>query len=162
MHLNKRLMLFLALLLFWFCLSGALDLRQIILGFFSALASLLIYEWILRHAKVKPMKPMPSVRWFKLLKITVHALFTSTLDQIRRIISGDDETLFLQILLDEDHPYVTTIIANVITLTPGAVSVETDGQLLKILMFSPKNDADHNKIYKLVDELQSVFGRVKK
>lgn len=160
MSLQKRILLFLALLLFWFGLSGTIDARQVFLGVLSALTSLFLYEWILRHAKIKPMKPMPSVRWFKLLKITLHALCISTIDQIRRILSGDDDTMFVQILLDHDHPYVTTLIANVITLTPGAVSVETDGNLLKILMFSPKNEADHNKIYKLLDELQGVFGRL--
>ncbi len=159
MSSKKRISLFIALLLFWFALSGTIDLRQIILGTLSALASLLLYEWVLNHAKIKPLKPMPPVRWLRLIKITLHALFTSSIDQILRIFSGNDETVFIQILLDHDHPYITTIIANVITLTPGAVSVEADGNLLKILMFAPKNEADHSKIYKLVDQLQSVFGR---
>lgn len=160
MSLQKRTLLFLALLLFWFGLSGTIDARQVFLGILSALASLFLYEWVLRHAKIKPMKPMPPVRWIRLLKIALHALFISTIDQIGRIFSGDDDTVFIQILLDHDHPYVTTLIANVITLTPGAVSVEVDGSLLKILMFSPKTEADRNKIYTLIDELQSVFGRL--
>lgn len=160
MSTRRRILLYIALLLLWFGLCGTMDLRQLVLGSLSALASIFLYEWILQHAKIKPLKPMPSVRWLKLLKITLYALFSSTIDQIFRIISGDDETLFIQILLDYDHPYVTTIIANVITLTPGAVSVETDGNLLKVLMFSPKTETDHGKIYKLVDELQSVFGRL--
>lgn len=159
MNRKKRMTLFIALLLFWFALSGTIDLRQIILGSLSALASLFLYEWVLSHAKVKPLKPMPPIKWPKLIKITLHALFTSTVDQIFRIFSGKDETIFIQILLDHDHTYVTTIIANVITLTPGAVTVEADGNLLKILMFAPKNHIDHAKIYELVDELQSVFGR---
>lgn len=156
---KKRVTLFIALLLFWFALSGSIDLRQMILGTLSALASLFLYEWILHHAKIKPLKPMPPVKWLKLIQITLHVLFTSTVDQIFRIFSGDDETIFIQILLDHDHTYVTTIIANVITLTPGAVTVEADGNLLKILMFAPKSQGDHVKIYELVDELQSVFGR---
>ena len=159
MSLKKRIRLFIALLLFWFALSGSFDLRQLITGVLASLASLFLYEWVLHHTKIKPLKPSPPIHWPKLIKIALYALFTSTLDQIIRIFSGDDETLFIQILLEHDHPYVTTIIANVITLTPGAVSVEADGNLLKILMFAPKNETDHGKIYKLIDELQSVFGR---
>ncbi len=159
MSFKKRIILFTALLLFWFALSGAIDQRQILLGSLAALASLLLYEWILSHSKIKPLPPMPSVRWLKLVQITIVAIITSTYDHIVRIFYGDDETVFLQILLDHNHPYVTTIIANVITLTPGAVSVEVDGNILKVLMFAPKNENERGKIYQLIDDLQSVFGR---
>lgn len=157
--LKKRLSLFTALLLFWFALSGSYDLRQLISGIFAALFTIFLYEWLLSHAKIKPLKPMPRVHWFKLFRLMAVSIVSSAWHHIFRVISGNEDTIFVQIVLDYDHPYVTMIIANVITLTPGAVSVEVDKDILKILCYAPNSEVEHQQIYKLIDDLQSVFRR---
>lgn len=159
MTFKKRALLFTALLLFWFALSGSMDLRQILMGLFSAGFTIVLYEWLLSHARIKPFKPMPPINWFKLLRIMVVSIVRSAWHHIFRVISGNEDIVFIQIELDYDHPYVTLIMANVITMTPGAVSVEVDKNLLKLLCYQPRTEHEHQAIYTLIDELQSVFRR---
>lgn len=154
---KKRFALFAALLVFWFALAGTYDLRQLISGMLAAGFTIVLYEWLLRHAHIKPMKPMPKVRWLKLFKIMIISIVKSAWHHIFRIISGDEEIIFVQMSLETDHPYANLLIANVITLTPGAVSVELDKDLLKILCYAPKTTEEHQEIYQLLEDLQSVF-----
>lgn len=157
--LKKRLALFMALVLFWLALAGSLDLRQLISAVLAAGFTIILYEWLLRHARIKPLKPMPKVHWLKLFKIMVISIVRSAWHHIFRIISGDEEIIFVQVALETDHPYATLLIANVITLTPGAVSVEVDKDVLKMLCYAPKSKEEHQEIYQLIEDLQSVFRR---
>lgn len=158
-QLPKRTLLFCLLFGFWLILCGAIDTRQVITGLFASAFTLFLYEWLLKNAKVKPMPLMPKVHWLKLLKIGFISILKSAWHHVFRIISGNEEIVFVQILLDTNHPYVNTLIANMITLTPGAVSVELDKNILKILSYAPKNEKEHQALYTLVDDLQSAFGR---
>lgn len=159
MIFKKRIKLFIALLLFWFALSGSIDARQIFSGIFASLFTIILYEWLLTHSKIKPLQPMPKVKWLKLCKIMIISILKSAWHHVFRIISGNEDIIFVQLELEIEHPYATMIIANIITLTPGAVSVEVDKKLLKILCYAPQTDAEHQEIYKLIDNLQSVFRR---
>lgn len=159
MNLGKRLWLFTLLFIFWLCLCGTIDLRQILSGIGAALFTIYVYEWLLKKAKIKPIPAMPKVQWFKLLRIGFISILKSAWHHIFRIISGNENIIFVQILLDTKHPYVNTLIANMITLTPGAVSVEIDGDILKILSYEPTSEKERQDLYTLVDDLQSAFRR---
>lgn len=159
MIIKKRLILFMSLILFWIALSGDINLRQILTGILAAGLTIVLYEWLLSHAKIKPLPPLPPVKWLKLAGIVATALVQSAWHHIFRVLSGNEDIVFIQVSLDFDHPYVTATIANVITLTPGAVSVEVDGDVLKLLCYAPRSEAEHQNIYQLIDDLQSVFRR---
>lgn len=159
MNNKKRIWLFALLFIFWLALCGQIDQRQIISGMGASLFTLFVYEWLLKKAKIKPIAPMTKVNWFKLLRIGFVSILQSAWHHVFRIISGDEDIIFVQILLDTKHPYVNTLIANMITLTPGAVSVEVDGDILKILSYQPKTDKERQALYTLVDDLQSAFRR---
>lgn len=157
--LKKRMALFFTLTLLWFALAGKVDMRQTLTGSLSAIFSIILYEWLLSHARIKPLAPMPKIRWLKLLPLIVISIIKSAWHHIFRIISGNEDIIFIQIALDYEHPYVTMLIANIITLTPGAVSVEVDKNLLKILCYAPRNQEEHLEIYQFIEDLQSAFVR---
>ncbi len=157
--MKQKLMLFLSLVAFWLVLAGTIDLRQILSALVAALATLFLYEWILKRARIKPIPPLPKIRWHAVLKISIFSVLKSAYAHIKRILWGDEDIVFIQVALETKHPYVNAFIANIITLTPGAVSVELDGQLLKVMSYAPHTEKERQDFYHLVDELQDAFGR---
>lgn len=157
--MKQRLTLFLALSIFWLILAGSMDLRQIISSLLAATVTLFIYEWLLKHARIKSVAPLPKIKWHKVAVISIISVAKSAYAHMKRILYGDEEIVFIQVSLQTVHPYINAFIANIITLTPGAVSVELDGQLLKIMSYTPKTEREHQEIYALIDQLQDAFGR---
>lgn len=155
----KDIKLFIMLFTLWLILSGSLDLRQILSGLFASALTIWVHKWLLIHGKIKPVPPIRPIKWFRLLWLSVKVLGLSAWYHIFRIASGDEDVIFLEIALDTKHPYENAIIANIITLTPGAVTVDVDDQILKVLSYKPRNEKEHALFYKLLDELQSAFRR---
>lgn len=155
----KDLKLFIMLFVLWLILSGSLDLRQLLSGLVAALLTLWVHQWLLFHGKIKPVAPMRPIKWFRLLWLSIKVLALSAWYHIFRIASGDEDVILLEVELDTQHPYENAIIANIITLTPGAVTVDLDDQILKVLSYKPRNDKEHALFYKLLDELQNAFRR---
>lgn len=156
---QKDIKLFIMLFILWLILAGSIDLRQIVSGLIASLLTLWVHKWLLRHGKIKPVPAMRPIKWLNLLWLSIKVLGLSAWYHIFRIASGDEDVIFLEIILDTTHPYENAIIANIITLTPGAVTVDLDDQVLKVLSYKPRNDKEHVLFYQLLDELQSAFRR---
>lgn len=155
----KDIKLFILLFGLWLILSGSLDLRQLVSGLIASGVTLWVHKWLLLHGKIKPLPAIGPIKWPRLLWLSVKVLALSAWYHIFRIASGDEDVIFLEIQLDTKHPYENAIIANIITLTPGAVTVDLDDQILKVLSYKPRNDKEHALFYKLLDELQNAFRR---
>lgn len=155
----KDIKLFIMLFMLWLVLSGSIDQRQITSGLFAAAFTIWIHKWLLNHGKIKPVPPMRPIKWFRLLWLSIKVLGLSAWYHMLRIASGDEDVIFLEVELDTQHPYENAIIANIITLTPGAVTVDLDGQILKVLSYKPRNEREHTLFYILLDELQNAFRR---
>lgn len=149
--------LFLLLLSFWFILCGRIDIRQVITGTFTCLCTILLYEWILKHAGIKDFPPFPKVKWVRFFFRMILFIGESAWHHFSRIISGNEDITFIHVTLDVSHPISRILIANAITLAPGTVSVDMDKDILKVLCFQPKSEKEHEALYHMIDTLQSYF-----
>lgn len=154
---RRRLILFMMLMLFWFIQSGIIDWRQSITGVGASICTIMVYEWILRHAGVKEFPKLPKVKWGRFLGRLFLFIGESAWHHFKRIISGNEDVTFIHVTLDVTHPISRLMIANAITLAPGTVSVDLEKDVLKILCFSPKSDKEHESLYLMIDTLQGYF-----
>ncbi|MFZ5351357.1 MAG: Na+/H+ antiporter subunit E [Bacillota bacterium] len=74
----------------------------------------------------------------KLLFRLIYEIYIASFSYIITIVKHDNNPTITEIYLDTDNPLSVTLISNAITLTPGTITVDTDGN--KILVLSIKDD----------------------
>lgn len=114
----------LAILALWIAIAPAPGLGQIVLGGMVALA----IPWFTHPFWPDPprlVRPVVAVRLF----LTVLWDIVVANVQVARLVLGPADRLhpvFIEVPLEIEDPFVATILASIITLTPGTLSVDID------------------------------------
>lgn len=151
---------FILLLTLWFALSGQMNLRQWLLGLFSAAAALLMSNWLLKQSKIKPLEPMKGVKWLSFLTLFLGAIFSGAHYYMKRLFDNNEQVIFLSFELRVKHPFARLLIANTMTLSPGTVSVDIEKDVLKLLCFEPRTSEERKQLTQRLDALQDAFKEV--
>lgn len=146
----KKLELFALLMVFWLILNGAINLKLIIIGsVFSLIIIIMTYKVLFVYDD--HLKSLPSLwhfLWFG--AIVFISIIKSSIAHIGRIIIKECEYRTFKVKLLSSNVMINTLIANAITLTPGTISLELEGDTIEVIGFA-KNDED---VKKLVDEIK--------
>jgi multicomponent K+:H+ antiporter subunit E len=128
MTLRERLLpqpiVTLAIVTLWMLLASEASLGNLLLG--AALG--MVIPWFTRHfwpAHPRVFRFGPAS---KLLAVVLYDIVVANI-AVARIVLGpmrDIRPAFVDVPLDIADPYVATILASIITLTPGTVSIDID------------------------------------
>lgn len=114
----------LTLIIIWLFLVNRISLGHILLGTFAGVAiPWFTHRFWPEHPQIE--KPMLLARFFMTTFLT--DIIIANLNVVRLILQPDISTLrsgFIEVPLDTDDYMVISILASVITLTPGTVAAE--------------------------------------
>lgn len=117
----------------WLILKERLDWQNILLGAALGVIALLFNNFVLHHdtgGSTTTVNPLVLPRYLFNLIIQI---YVAGFDTIKRIITGDINPEIIEIEANLDNDFYVCLLANSITLTPGTVTVEKEGNKLTVL-----------------------------
>ena len=125
-------------LIVWVIMYEKINLSTLIGGVLVGVFSLFFPEKYFiggSYYKLYPLNILWSIKYgfFLLLEIYKASFYT-----IKMTISGDINPGIVEIKTNLKHDFHINILANSITLTPGTVTIDKKGQLLKVLWLDVK------------------------
>ena len=117
----------------WLILKERLDWQNILLGTVLAVSALLFNNLVLHHdikGGETRVNPLLLPRYFFILMVQI---YVAGFDTIKKIITGRINPDIVEIEADLDNEFYLCLLANSITLTPGTVTVEKEGNKLTVL-----------------------------
>jgi len=155
----NRFLKWISYLIFWIVLSGERAMLKILNGSLGSVTVLIITEKTFQKTKVEHVKGQPFWRLLWLFFIVVVEMFKAAFQHIVRIIVGDDVPVILDIELSISDEFIVTLIANAITLTPGTITLKTNGNIITVLGFA-KDEFEENEIrHTILTKFQKPFRR---
>ncbi len=123
--ISKFILLFLA----WIGLTNSLDMQELVLG---AVLCLIVVYFFTTDAKIDLMALF--VKYLKLTPVFLKDLIVSNIQMAKIVISPKIviEPAIMTVQTTLTNQFDKLLLANAITLTPGTISLELDGQSLMI------------------------------
>jgi len=134
--IKEHYKIFIIMASFWILLTMDFTLFNLLIGlavsFFVSLASkrVLFEEDQSLFKGIKGYKLVPY-----LFKLFIE-IFKSAFQYVHNVISRHYQVVVFEMKLNTDDPVVVGIIANSITLTPGTITIETDGFTITVMQLA--------------------------
>ncbi|HSN65792.1 MAG TPA: Na+/H+ antiporter subunit E [Fusibacter sp.] len=126
--------------LFWIILFEATSAVILISAPFIAVFSILLSEKYLLKESYYNLYPFNVLRLIRFTFFLFFEIFKSGLSIIPSIITGKSNPTFVEIGTELDRNMDLIILSNSITLTPGTITVDLEGQRLIVLWMNPLSD----------------------
>lgn len=113
-----------AIFLLWLALNNASSLAHVVLALILAISLPLLTRrfWPEHPPKVKLL---PAIR---LVAVVLWDIFMASID-VAKLVLGPTRRIkpaFIEVPLDMQDPFVGTLLASIVSLTPGTVSIDID------------------------------------
>lgn len=149
--------LFIALMVFWLLLNKTLRPLNLIAGvliclFVTKFSEGILYNYrgfIFKRIDIKVMIPYA----FNLIK----EIYISSFSYIKRIIKKDCQPFITEIELRVKDPLIIAIISNSITLTPGTITVNAEGNKLTVLSLKDCKEGPETVKKEIRENFESYF-----
>ncbi len=132
-NIVTRLKINLIFLVFWFLLTLNFEIWNIIIGIIVTIIANIVSRGVLYDKNGFKFKSIELITVIKYSLNLVLEIYKSSFSYLIRIIKKDCEPFILEMELEVTDPLIVSIIANSITLTPGTITVDVQGNKLKIL-----------------------------
>jgi multicomponent Na+:H+ antiporter subunit E len=151
--LDGRIQFFLFLIVSWFVFTLELSLVNTIIGVIMSGFITLITFKIFYDLKAAPLSVTQIYIAVKFLLRLIYEIYKSSFIHILRIIKQDENPVIVEVQLSIENPYIVTMISNAITLTPGTITVDVQGNKLYVLTIKEHDDNHQN----LQEEIKRKF-----
>ena len=132
--------LMLIMSLFWIILFETTSAVILISAPFVSVASILLSEKYLLKESYYNLYPFNVLRLMRFTFFLFFEIFKSGLSIIPSILSGKSNPTFVEICTELDRNMDLIVLSNSITLTPGTITVDLEGQRLVVLWMNPLSD----------------------
>lgn len=151
---------YISFLLFWFVLNAKFSLPNLFIGLIACFIVLKIDSLVFKSHDISKNlnqndKAILRVIW--LFLIVIVEIFKAAFEHILRILKGSDASVIIHIALDVTHPLYITLIANAITLTPGTLTIKSQGNILTIVGFAQTEEDKAKIVSTIIDKFQKPF-----
>ncbi|AKL96419.1 multisubunit sodium/proton antiporter, MrpE subunit [Clostridium aceticum] len=134
--MKKALHYFIVIILcsiIWVVLNEEVSVKNVLLGCLLGFCSITCTEQFLIHKEYKANWKLNPMVLFRYLFHLIIQMYISGFITIGKIISGKINPDIVEISTELDDDLLICILANSITLTPGTITVDKEGQKLKVL-----------------------------
>ncbi len=131
---------FALLYIMWLVLFAHFSPFILISGIFICWGAIWYTEKYLLKKKIEMRYPIHGFRLLLYFLFLIKQIYASGFHTIKLILKGEVKTKIVRIHTDLKKPYLRAILANSISLTPGTVTVDLDGQDLLVLWLDAKTD----------------------
>ena len=132
--------LMLIMSIFWIILFENTSAVIMISAPLIAAASILLSEKFLLKESYYNLYPFNVLRLMRFTFFLFFEIFKSGLSIIPSILSGKSNPTFVEIYTELDQNMDLIVLSNSITLTPGTITVDLEGQRLVVLWMNPLSD----------------------
>ncbi len=132
-NILSKLKFYIVLIIFWFLLTLNFTPLNIFFGLIICIFVTNISYGILYDKNGFKFKGLNVINIVKYFFNLLFEIYKSSFTYIPRIIKKDCEPFIVDIELEVTDPLIISIISNSITLTPGTITVSTNGNKLKIV-----------------------------
>lgn len=125
--------IYITFFMFWILLTLNFETWSIIAGLIiSAIVTKISFGILYdeKGLKFKSIRITTIIRYFINLLIEI---YKSSFSYLIRIIKKDCEPCIVEVELEVTDPLIISLICNSITLTPGTITVDTEGNKIKVL-----------------------------
>lgn len=144
-------LLSLVLFALWLVISSSIALAHVALaGLLAVVLPLLLRRWW--NGAVVVARPWTALR---LALVVAWDIVVANVIVARLVLGAMDRPrpAFVEVPLDTRHPYVTTLLASIISMVPGAVTVDIDDARTRILVHA----LDVDEPARLVAEIKQRY-----
>lgn len=152
----KHCKFLLGLMFFWIVLGGELSPRHLLSGFFATLMTLVVYQWLLRHAHMDYAKAVDPRQIALYIWVVFIEIFSSGFAHVGRIFTGRGTTEVTTYELNVKNDTAIMLIANAITLTPGSLALDVTARTLTVLHFANEGKQLHTT-QRFLSRLEKIF-----
>ena len=132
--------LMLIMSIFWIILFEATTLGILLSAPLIAALSIILSEKFLLKESYYTFYPFNVLRLMRFTFFLFFEIFKSGLSIIPSIVSGKSNPTFVEIYTELDRNMELIVLSNSITLTPGTITVDLEGQRLVVLWMNPLTD----------------------
>lgn len=148
--------LFILLFIFWILLTFNFKISNLVVGIIaSTLVTYISYGVLYEDSGYSFLLPRVFV-FFKYIFVLLIQIYKSSISHIVNIIKNDYSPTIVRVDLDVKDPFLITLISNSITLTPGTITVDSEGNSLLVLTI--KDFGDDGK--KIRDNIKNTFEHI--
>lgn len=144
------------LLVLWVAVWGELSVANVV----SGLVVVGLISWLFDDSAPSTYHLRP-VGALKALGFVGWSLVTSSLQVARAVIFPNADrvaTSIQQVQLAGSSPFIASIVANAITLTPGTMSIEVDGRTISVHVLGRVNEAEfRTSVLRLENVIAGAF-----
>ena len=130
----RLVLTFFVLMSFWLVLSQNLQPASLLIGaLFSLLAALLSFDFFIKPDEGMHSKAIRTI-WLLLIYvlILIYEMFLASIDVVYRVITMDINPEVVMIKTDIKSDLGIVLLANSITLTPGTITIDIEGDHLYV------------------------------
>ncbi|MCT4660690.1 MAG: Na+/H+ antiporter subunit E [Tissierellales bacterium] len=153
----NKLLKWVSYLFFWMILESSFSIESLVKGIIVASIVLLFSNKIFKNNDVKYLKGQAIWRTIWFLEIVMVEMFKAAFQHIVRIMIGDDTPVILEVELEFKDPFITMLIANAITLTPGTITLKVEGSKLTVLGFAKDSFEEEAIRHTILSRFQKPF-----
>lgn len=139
--MKKRLyylQLIMLLTLLWLVFFESFSLTHMISGLVFSSLSLWVTERFLLHDCLFDLYPFNFIKMIRFAVFLLGEIYKSGLSIIPTVISGKANPDMIEIYTELENNLDLVVLSNAITLTPGTITVDLEGQRLLVLWMDPK------------------------
>ena len=161
--INKIFITFFFLLIFWLLFTYSLDPFSLLLGvIFSFIISLVSYDLFIEKEEKIQQGKLPRFQYLiPYFFVLLYEIYKGSLLVVYAVLTRKIKPGIVKIKTGLDSKFARALLANSITLTPGTVTVDMEGDSLSVhwLFVKTNNEAKAAKIIKgsFEPQLKRIF-----
>jgi len=156
-RLKNNYKLFIVLMGFWLFLNLSLRPLNLFVGVVVCLFVTRFSEGILYNHRGFVFKVIKFKIIIPYTLNLIKEIYISSFSYIKRIIKKDCQPFITEIELKVKDPLIIAIISNSITLTPGTITVDADGNKLTVLSLKDCKDGPETVKKEIRENFESFF-----
>ncbi len=149
--------LFFIVFSFWLLITYNFSLFNITIGFLACIIVIFFSKGIIYDQNGYLFASITALTMLKYSFNLLLEIYKSSFSYIARIIKKDCQPLALEVELDVSDPLIISIISNSITLTPGTITINVQGNKLTILTLKDCQDPVTEVGTEIKEKFQSFF-----
>ncbi|MTI68245.1 MAG: hypothetical protein FH753_16820 [Firmicutes bacterium] len=155
--IKKSYKLFILLYLFWILLSLNFKITNLLIGGIISLLVVFISFGVSFNNKGIKYKLPKAFILIKYSIILFIEIYKSSFAHIKRVLKCDCSPIIIKVKLETKDPFIITIISNSITLTPGTITVDTDGSELTVLCIEDDGENGESYARTIKERFEKIF-----
>ncbi len=158
----SNITLFLILLIIWIALNETLTWRVVFLGAFFSLISIILTRLLFSDNDNITSYEIPLWFLFYYLFAMLFFIIRASFEVIINLIKGNVKPRVVTIRSKVNNAWYVSMIANSITLTPGTVTLDKTGNVMKVLWYYSDTDDEDEQYEKIAAKFERLFFLVDK